>query len=110
MACFERDVFFWFIAKRTCVEVCSEGEQFPLTRATTGERISAPSPGGFSYIPETLQRAAPRNLVRLFLHLFTHYVQVVTSYLERPGHQVSLNDPTSHHLFATLRPRQSQSR
>ena len=24
--------------------------------------------------------------------------------------QVSLNDPTSHHLFATLRPRQSQSR
>ena len=41
---------------------------------------------------------------------FTHNVQVVTSYLERSGHQVSLNDPTSHHLFATLRPRQSQSR
>ena len=30
--------------------------------------------------------------------------------LERSGYQVSLKDPTSHHLFAFSRPRQSQSR
>ena len=42
--------------------------------------------------------------------LFTYYVQVVTSWLKRSGYQVSLNDPTSHHHFATLRPRQNQSR
>ena len=31
--------------------------------------------------------------------LFKHYVEVVTSYLERSGHQVSLNNPTSHHFL-----------
>ena len=38
-----------------------------------------------------------------FLILLTHYGQVVTSYLGRSGHQVSLNDLSSHHLFAALR-------
>ena len=45
-----------------------------------------------------------------FIILFTHYVQVVIFQLERSGHQVSLNDPTSHQHFTTLRSRQSQSR
>ena len=37
-------------------------------------------------------------------------MKVATLYLESSGHQVSLNDPTSHHLFAILKPHRSQSR
>ena len=57
---------------------------------------------------KTTARSAAKFCITI--NLITHYVQVVTSYLERSGHQVSLNDLTSHHHFATLRPRQSQSR
>ena len=54
-------------------------------------------------------RGATRGMT-ISSSLFTHYMQVVTFYLEKSGHQISSNGPTSHHLFSTLRPRQSQSR
>ena len=47
------------------------------------------------------RRAAPWNFS-------TYNVQIVTTYLESSVHQVSLNDPTSHNLFATLRPREAR--
>ena len=45
-----------------------------------------------------------------YFFIFFYRSCAVCEDLERWGHQVSLNDLTSHQLFATLRPRQSQSR
>ena len=73
-----------------------------LTRAPTG------AGGGYPPPPRNSEKPRQNWHDHSFI-LFTHYSSL-TSYLERSGHQVSLNDPTSHHHFATLRPRQSQSR
>ena len=53
------------------------------------------------------RRAAPRNLASLFLHSFYTLCANCNFLTWKVG--VSLNDPSSHHHFATLRPRQSQS-
>ena len=83
--------------------MCGRG----FTRATTG--VDVPPTEAFRRQLKNFG-AQYREIYHVyFFILFTH-VQFVTSYLGRSDHQVSFNDPTSHHLFATLRPRQSQSR
>ena len=81
-----------------------------LTLAWTGGGYPLPAPRGFfvGNGKTALRSAAKFGLT--IVYFFTQYVQVLASYLEKSGYQVNLNDPTSHNLFATLRPRQSQSR
>ena len=84
------------------------GTYIPLNLIPTGERISAPC--GFSQIAGNQRCAAPRNLTWLFFYPFyTVYASgdLIPGKIRSPGlfERPDLTSP-----FATLRPRQSQSR
>ena len=69
-----------------------------------------PFPGCFSWIAGKPRHTAPPKMLWLLYHLFYTLCAIGGRlYPGRTGHQVSLNHPTSHHLFATLSPRQSES-
>ena len=77
-----------------------------LTRAPTGGGYPSPRRFFVDNGKTVARSAAKYDMTIPFIFFYTLCANC--NFLSRSGRQVSLNDPTSHHLFATLRPRHSR--